>query len=82
MASPHRASQSHSDTPHSVGLPWTSDDAARLKDLYLTTHSTHNRQTSIPQAVFELTVPAFERSQTHALDRADAGISIFKYSLG
>jgi hypothetical protein len=38
------ASRSHSDTPHSVGLLWTSD-SARRRDLYSTTHNTHNRQT-------------------------------------
>jgi hypothetical protein len=34
------ASRSHSDTPHSVGLLWTSDQPRR-RDLYLTTHNTH-----------------------------------------
>ena len=44
--------------------------SARRRDLYLTTHNTHNRQTSMPPAGFEPTVPAIEQSQTHALDRA------------
>jgi len=35
-------------------------------DLYLTTHNTHNRQTSIPPAGFS----ASEQPQTHALDSA------------
>jgi hypothetical protein len=38
--------------------------------LYLTTHNTHNRQTSMPPAGFETTMPANEWPQTHALDRA------------
>ena len=59
---------SHLDTPQSVGLFWTSDQSV-ARDLYLTTHNTHNRQTSIPLAGFELTFPTGERPQTHALDR-------------
>jgi len=79
-------SLSHSDTPHSVGLLWTSDRpvtetstwqyvtitfrhttlgrtpldkwSASHRDLYLTTHNTHNRQTSIPQAEFEPATPS------------------------
>ena len=37
----------HNDGPQSVGLLWTSDQPRR-RDLYLTTHNTHNRQTSMP----------------------------------
>jgi hypothetical protein len=43
--------------------------SARRRDLYLTTHNTHKRQTSVPPAVFEPTVPASERPQTHVLER-------------
>jgi hypothetical protein len=46
---------------------------ARRRDLYLT-HNTHNKQTSMLQAVFELAILASERPQTHALDRAATGI--------
>jgi hypothetical protein len=45
----------------------------RRRDLYLTTHNTHNRQTSIPPVRFEPTIPAGERPQTHTLDRAATG---------
>jgi len=38
--------------------------------LYLTTHNTHNRQTSMPPVGFEPTISAAERPQTYALDRA------------
>jgi hypothetical protein len=65
------ASRSHSDTPQSVGLLWTGDQPDA--DLYLITHNTHNRQTSIPSAGFEPAVPASERPQIHALYRAAAG---------
>jgi hypothetical protein len=35
--------------------------SARRRDLYLKTHNTHNRQTSMPPAGFEPTIPASER---------------------
>jgi hypothetical protein len=60
------ASRSHSDTPHSVGLLWTSDRSV-VKNLYLTKHNTHNRQTSMLPAGFEPAIPASERPQTHDL---------------
>ena len=43
---------------------------ARRRDLYVTTHNTHKRQTSMPPAVFETTIPASERLQPQAVDRA------------
>jgi len=59
---------SPSDTPHSVGLLWASDqpDAETL-----TTHNTRKRQTSMPLAGSEPTTQASERPQTHALYRHD-----------
>ena len=42
----------------------------RRRDLYLTTHNTHNRQTSMSRVGFEPTISAGERSKTYALDRA------------
>jgi len=51
--------------------------SARRRDLYLTIHSTHKRQTSLPPAGFEHAIPASERPQTHALDGAVAGIGLF-----
>jgi hypothetical protein len=57
----------------SVGLLWTRDRPA-ARDLYLTKHNNHNRQTSMLTAVFEITIPASERPQTQALDRAATGI--------
>jgi hypothetical protein len=46
------------------------------RELYLTTHSTHNRQTSMPPAGFERTIPPGERLQTDALDRSATGIGL------
>jgi hypothetical protein len=47
---------------------------ARRRDLYLTTHSTHKRQTTMPPAGFERAIPASEWPQTYALDRTATGI--------
>jgi hypothetical protein len=47
---------------------------ARRRDLYLTTHNTHKRQTSMPPVGFETTISLSERQQTHVLDRAATGI--------
>jgi hypothetical protein len=47
--------------------------SAQREDLYLTTHNTHKRQTSWTPAGLEPTIPAGERPQTHALDRAVIG---------
>jgi hypothetical protein len=47
--------------------------SARRRDLYLTTHNTDKRQTSMPAAGFEPTIRTSERPQTHALDRGATG---------
>ena len=49
--------------------------SARRRDLYLTSHNTHNRQTAMPPVGFEPTISAGDRPQTYALDRAATGIS-------
>ena len=49
------------------------ESSARLRDLYLTTHHTQNRQTCKPPAGFEPTIPASEWPQTQALDHAVTG---------
>ena len=50
--------------------------SARRTDLYLTAHNTHTRQTSMTPAGFEPEIPASERPQTHALDRAPSRIGL------
>ena len=45
----------------------------RRRDLYLTTHDTHNRQTSMPPVGFEPTISAGERPKTYVLDRTVTG---------
>ena len=46
--------------------------SARRRDLYLTTHNTHNRHPCLPVG-FEPAIPAGERQQTYALDRVAIG---------
>jgi hypothetical protein len=67
------ASRSHSlDTPHSVGLFWTSDQPDARTSTCIT-HNIHKRQTSMPPEGFEPTIQTSERPQTHVLDRAATG---------
>ena len=47
--------------------------STRRRDLYLTTHNIHSRQTSMSTVGFEPTISAGERPQTNALDRAATG---------
>jgi hypothetical protein len=71
-------SRSHTFRHTTVGR--TLDEGpARRRDLYLTTHNTHNRQTSMPSVGFEPTVPVSERPQTHALGRTATGIGCGNY---
>jgi hypothetical protein len=51
--------------------------SARRRDIYLTIHNIHNRQTSMPPVGFKPAIPAGERLQTHALDCAAAGIGVW-----
>ena len=55
-------------------LDWGS---ARLRDLYLRTHNTYNRQTSMPPAGFKPAIPVGERPQTFVLDRSATGIGAY-----
>ena len=56
--------------------------SARRRDLYPTTHNTHNRQISMQAVGFEPTIPASERPQIYALDRAATGTGVhFVYFL-
>jgi hypothetical protein len=55
------------------GTPLDEGSTCR-RDLYLTTHNTHNRQTSMPPAELETSIPVSERPQTYVLVRAVTGI--------
>jgi hypothetical protein len=60
----------HTQRRTTVGRTPLDERSARRRDLYLTTHNTHNRQTSMPPVGFEPMISADERPQTYALDRA------------
>jgi hypothetical protein len=56
-----------SGTPLDAGL-------IRRRDLYLKTHNTYNRQTSMSTAGFAPAILAIQRPQTNTLDRTDTEI--------
>jgi hypothetical protein len=64
----------HTKRRITVGRTPLDEWSARRRDLYLTTHNTHTRQPFMLPAGFEPTIPASERPQTYALDRAATGI--------
>jgi hypothetical protein len=63
----------HTQRRITVGRTPLDEWSARRRDLYLTTHNTHNRQTSMTPVGFEPAISASERPQTYALDRAATG---------
>ena len=73
MASSFTRFLDHTQRHTTVGKTPLDEWSARRRDLYLTTHNTHNRQTSMPTAGFEPTISAGVRPQTYALDRAATG---------
>jgi len=66
----------HTQRRTTLGRTPLDELSARRRNLYLTTHDTLNRQTSMPPAGLEPTIPASERPQTYALDRAATGIGV------
>ena len=74
----------HTQRSTTVGRTPLDEWSARRKDLYLTTHNTHNRQTDIhaPPVGFETTISAGERPQTYPLDRADIGTGEIQRNVG
>ena len=67
-----KASPSHSDT-HTLCRTSTDEWPVQSRDLYLTTHNTHKRLSSMLPAGFEPTIPVSERPQTNSLDREATG---------
>jgi hypothetical protein len=61
---------------HEVGRTPLDEGSALRRDLYLTTHNTPKRQTSMSSAWFEPTMTTTERPQTHALDHAVTRIGL------
>jgi hypothetical protein len=67
------ASLSHSDTPHSVGLLWTSDQPDAETSIWQHTARTKDRE-PCSRRDSNTQPKERERPQTHALDRAATGI--------
>ena len=63
----------HTQRRTTVGRTPMDEQSACRRELYLTTHNTHNRQTSTPPVAFKPMISAGERPQTYALDRAATG---------
>ena len=76
MASSFLRFLDHTERRITFGRTPLDEWSALCRDLYLTTHNTHNRQTSMPPVGFEPTISAGERPQTYALDRAATGTGI------
>ena len=60
----------HTQRRITVGRTLLDEWSARRRDLYLTTHNKHNRQTSTPPVGLEPTISAGKRPWTYALDCA------------
>ena len=68
----------HRQRHTTVGRTPLDEWSARRRDLYLTTHNTHNWPTPMPPVGFEPTISAGEWQQTYALDRAATGIGSWR----
>jgi hypothetical protein len=64
----------HTQGRTTVGRTPLDERSARHRDLYLTTHKTHNRQTSMPSAEFKPATSATDLPQAKALDRSASGV--------
>ena len=77
MASSFLMFLDHTQRRTTVGRTPLDEWSARRVDLYLTTHNTHNRETSIHPVGFEPMISAGEQPHTYALDRVatETGVS-------
>jgi hypothetical protein len=71
------ALRSHSNTSHSVGLLWTSDQPEAETSTWQHTTLTGDRYPFLPG--FAPAISASERPQTHSLDRAATGVCTYIY---
>jgi hypothetical protein len=77
MASSFLRFLDHIQRRTTVGRTPLDEWSARRTDLYLTTHNTHNKKTSMPPVGFEPRISAGERPQTYVLDRAATGTGCY-----
>jgi hypothetical protein len=83
LSDTHTHTHTHIQTyihTHSLGRTPLDEWSIRHRDLYLTRQNTHEWQTSMPSAGFELAIPANQRPQTHVLEHAATGIGNIQYS--
>jgi hypothetical protein len=73
MASSFMRFLDHIQRRTTIGMAPLDEWSACRRDLYMTTHNIHNRQTSMRPVGFEPTVSAGEWPQTQALDREANG---------
>ena len=62
-----------------IGRTPPDERSPRRRDLYLTTHNTQKRETSMPPAGFEPAIQGSEGPQTHALARAANRLGLINY---
>jgi hypothetical protein len=80
----------HTRRRSTVGRTPLDERSARRRDLYLTTHDTHNRQISMPPVGVKPTISVSERPQTAHILFSIAGMHVeigtrtlmFKYTFG
>ena len=75
---PRSHTHTHTRTHKHVRNP-LDEWSAQFRDLYWTTHNSHNTHISMPAEGFEPTTPASEQSQTHALDRTATATGLKNY---
>jgi hypothetical protein len=76
MASSFLSFLDHTQRRIPIGRTSLEELSARRRDLYLTTHNTQHRQTSMPAAGLEPTIPASKRPYTHALTFKSLAVSL------
>jgi hypothetical protein len=76
MASSFLRFLDHTRRHTTVGRTPLDEWSARCRDLCVTTHNTHNIQTSMPLVGLEPTISAEERPQTYALDCTATGTGV------
>jgi hypothetical protein len=75
FAPDHTQWHTHTHT-HTHGRTPLDEGSARCREIHLTTHNTHKRQTSMPPAGFKTVIPAREWPNTNTLDRVTTGSSL------
>jgi len=82
MASSFLRFLDHTQQHTTVGRTPLDEWSAHRRDLYLTIHNNHNRQTPMPLVGFKPTISAGERPQTYTLDCTATGTgTIFTYKM-